>query len=126
MFGNWQQYPFYVRIEITTNVSAPISVAGALLNDSFALTTARHLRYNLLQFPRNDLYIRVVAGERSDLWGSCRQSRQQSQVREGKSLAGTHSNSHVEVTVPLIIHFVSAIFVRVTSIVLAVCCRSQY
>ena len=88
---NRQQYPFYVRVEITTNESAPISVAGALLNASFALTTARHLRRSLLQFSRNNLNVRVVAGERSDLWDLCNQSRQQSQVRKVKALVVTHS-----------------------------------
>lgn len=74
-----QQYRFYVRVEISTKRST-FWVAGALLNRSFALTSARYLLDVLLEFPANDLSISVVAGERSDQWGSCGDSRQESSV----------------------------------------------
>ena len=78
---NWQQFPFFVRIEFASNYSPPFWVAGALINESFALTNAKDIRFHLLQFAATDLNVSIEAGMRSDSWGSCRQSRQKSQVR---------------------------------------------
>ena len=43
IFYNWKEFPFYVDIEFPSH-RLNVLVAGALINESFALTSASHIR----------------------------------------------------------------------------------